>query len=233
MNDISPEKRTRNPNKAELFVRRATALGLVGLMGAVSVVVLQELVKDPLSNEARDEAATIERMRAGEIPTEVVSNTLVFKDGVKYRKTPNFHGQVKNSPELDNVAGKVESGKCLVVDHGLSYTGEDGDDWVGFTLHEENSTGEHRDASDIADSLVWINISMLKQQNDVNGQPFMSEIENSGQPTDRFITAHIGVDGSITLTKSGTETDVAAVGRTVPQEAADFILGATDAQVVG
>lgn len=233
MNNVSHEKGTRNPNKAKLVVQRAATLGLVGLMGAVSAVVLQELVKDPLSNEARDEATAVERMRAGEIPTEVVSNTLVFKDGVKYRKTPNFHSQVKNSPELDNVAGEVESGKCLVVDHGLSYTGEDGDDWVGFTLHEENNTSEHRDASDIADSLVWINVSMLRQQNDEKGQPFMSEIENSGQSTDRFITAHIGVDGSITLTKGGTETDVAAVGRTVPQEAADFILGATDALVVG
>lgn len=234
MANQSPENGKRRPNRAELFTRRAVAVGTIAGLGAVAGIAGSELFKDPLSKEAKTETTTIEKMRAGEIPTEVVSNTLVFKEGVKYRKTPNFHGQVKDSPELDNVAGKVTSGNYLIVDHGLAYTDTEGDDWIGFTLPEENAkNGGHKDASDIAGDLVWINVTMLKQQNDVNGQPFMSKIENLGQLTDRFMTAHIGVDGNVTLSKGGSsETDVAAVGRMVSQEEAEFILRATDAQEV-
>jgi len=231
MSSNSPEKGIRHPNKAKLVARRVVA---VGGIAAAAGFVGYKLIKDPLSIEERAEATTIERMRSGEIPTEVISSTLVFKEGVKYRKTPTFHGKDKSAPELDNVAGTVKSGDYLVVDHGLLFTDEEGDDWVGFTVTEVNKkTSEHKDTSDIADDLVWIDTSKIKQQNDENGQPFMSEIDNSGQAADKLITAHIGVNGEITLGRSNSGNDIAAVGRMVPRGAADFILGATDAQIAG
>ncbi len=190
-------KQNKQPNYK---LRRMLAAGALLLTAGTAVKSLAESTKTPSHNNAEVEIMHEARLNPEKLTLDFKNGAFVFKEGVKVRTTPDTPMDLDLAKSSDkNVQWQVGSGQAIVFDNPVVYDDDFGKTWVGAVITQD---GEPKGPEEIADTMVWVNITDLDKQTNSKGESFYDTYgtEYGHEPIAREAgsVVEIGDEGQVT-----------------------------------
>lgn len=215
------------PKLPNYKLRRAVAgVALLATAGGAlfgGAKLIDKTFYEPGRERSAAEATLLEEVRTGEREGPIEDALVVVRSGVRLRETPDLTSA--RIGRDGNVETEFSSGTSLIIDRPLIHTDERGHKWYGFRTDVAlDDANEDEDtpavsAEDIGDSMSWINVTALGNQENEDEKPYVELL----YPGDNELMASIDSRGNITVGEADAANTV-AVARELDTDAAEFFI---------
>lgn len=202
-------------------MRRAmAAAGFLLAAGAGAKLLSAET---PSHNQAETEIMREAYLNPEKRKLEFENKTYVLKEGVKVRTTPDIpHDSEFAKPSDENVQRQVKKGEVIIFEKPVTYQDDNGETWIG-AVSIDNANNEPKGPEAVADTMVWANITKLKNQTNSEGKSFYDTYGEEYDPDPIHVKSDVmldvGDEGRITYDSH----TIATAHRIADDRVSDFI----------
>lgn len=176
-------KKTNIEQRPRTSRAKRIGVGVIALATAGGAAHLISNYQSPQEREA--EATEAEALRSLEKGNgQIINSVFVFNEGVNIRKEPLRKSEQKagdgSNIDITNEAFTVSKGERLVVSRPFRVKHEDGDEYIGFTLHDQVPD------KDASENTYYIALSALQNQQQQEGSELLFEEYSLGNSQETY-----------------------------------------------